>query len=75
LIVNVQNPTDTAFPSIDLGHGHGSVHEVDQVTGELVSVLDDAPDVSGFQLYFLEGQGRMLCWPSGNTSKTNALGV
>ena len=68
LIVN-DDPINTVFPSVNLGVGGGvTVQEVDQTTGGLVDVDDDAPDVAGFQLYFLEGEGRMFCWSYNSTS-------
>ena len=67
MIVN-DDPINTAFPSVDLGAA-ASVREVDQASGEMVPVADDAPDVAGFQLYFSEGGGRLLCW--GNATAAN----
>lgn len=64
LIVH-DDPVETRFPTLDLGiNGTAVVLEVDQTTGELVPLVDDAPDVAGFQLFFLEGAGRLLCWPA-----------
>ena len=62
MVVN-DDPIETKFPSIDLGSA-AAVREVDQETGALVSVEDEAPDVAGFQLYFLGGGGRLFCWGS-----------
>jgi hypothetical protein len=60
MVVN-DDPINTAFPSIDLGAA-AAVREVDQESGALVAVEDEAPDVAGFQLFWDEGGGRLFCW-------------
>jgi hypothetical protein len=73
MIVN-DDPINTAFPSINLGDGGGGgraavVHEVDQESGSLVTVVDEAPDVAGFQLFWDEGGGRLFCWGNLTTAR------
>ena len=61
MIVN-DDPVNTAFPTINLGARAATVREVDQESGALVAVADEAPDVAGFQLFWDEGGGRLFCW-------------
>jgi len=62
MVVN-GDPLSTHFATLDLGPaGPGAVREVSQSDGQLVPLVDAAPDVPGFQLFFLEGAGRLLCW-------------
>eukprot|EP01052_Picozoa_sp_SAG31_P038315 SAG31_NODE_5095_length_2747_cov_1.575151_2_plen_103_part_00 len=60
MVVN-DDPSNTAFPSIDLGVG---AREVSQETGalEAAPVANEAPDVAGFHLFFAEGSARLFCW-------------
>jgi hypothetical protein len=60
MVVN-DDPTMSRFASIDLVNA-SLVREVSATDGALVPLTDDAPDVPGFQLFFLEGAGRLLCW-------------
>jgi hypothetical protein len=63
VVVTNDDPINTQFPSIDLGATPTvAVKEVDQDTGELVPVTNDAPDVAGFHLWFEEGGARVFCW-------------
>ena len=62
MVVN-DDPVNTAFPTIDLGAA-AVVREVDQESGALLTVVDEAPDVAGFQLFWDEGGGRLFCWGS-----------
>ena len=63
VVVTNDDPINTQFPSIDLGASATvAVMEVDQETGELVPVTNDAPDVAGFHLWFEEGGARVFCY-------------
>ena len=66
MVVN-DDPSGTAFPSIDLGAG---AREVSQETGalEVASVANDAPDVAGFHLFFTEGSARLFCYSNSAAS-------
>ena len=66
MVVN-DDPSTTAFPSIDLGAG---AHEVSQETGalEAAPVANEAPDVAGFHLFFAEGSARLFCYSNSTAS-------
>ena len=61
---------DTAFPRVNVGAAV-AVGEVDQESGALVAVADEAPDVAGFQLLWDEGGGRLFCWGNSTAVKTD----
>ena len=69
VVVANDDPINTGFPAIDLGPSTGGLvaKEVDQETGELVPVTNDAPDVAGFHLWFQEGGARIFCWGPNTT--------
>ena len=66
MVVN-DDPSSTAFPSIDLGAG---AREVSQETGALegAPVANEAPDVAGFHLFFTEGSARLFCYSNSTAS-------
>jgi hypothetical protein len=66
MVVN-DDPSTSAFPSIDLGAG---AHEVSQATGalEAAPVANEAPDVAGFHLFFAEGSARLICWSNSSAA-------
>ena len=66
MVVN-DDPSNTAFPSIDLGAG---AREVSQETGalEAAPVANEAPDVAGFHLFFAEGSARLFCWSNSSAA-------
>ena len=64
MVVN-DDPVRTRFALLDFGgvNGTAAVREVDESTGELIVLVNDAPDVAGFSLFFMEGASRLFCWP------------
>ena len=70
MVVN-DDPSNTAFPSIDLGVG---AREVSQETGALepAPVANEAPDVAGFHLFFAEGSARLFCWSNSSAVSATA---
>lgn len=56
MIVNFEHAY-TQWATVEWRH---KVLEVDGVSGQRVSVLDDAPDIAGLQLRFEPGQGRLF---------------
>ena len=54
----------TAWVTVDFGIPASEVLEVDKTTGRIEPVVDDSPELKGFQLSFGAGDGRLFVLPA-----------
>lgn len=65
LLVN-HSHSFTAWPTISFDVDEKSVLEVDKATGAAAPVVDDSPELTGLQLSFGAGDGRLFLLPAIN---------